>query len=101
MTTFTIYGCNLGHACGNALALSLEPWPEPQTLSVNGGAPYTCDTSLSWDITAPDGAEIVADVSGVSVLRVDDVDHSANNAMALADLGLHGFAVSATAANGT
>lgn len=93
MSTVTVYGCNLGSQCGNAIALLLEPWPEPQTISVNGGPAVACDTSLTWDIQIPDESKIVVDANGIRLLRIGSRDYTANEVLALADVNLNGFAI--------
>lgn len=46
MKTVTVYGCCMGPQCGNATALLLEPWPSPQTISINGSPEFQCDTTF-------------------------------------------------------
>lgn len=93
MSTVTVYGCNLGSRCRNALALLFEPWPKPQTISVNCGPAVECETSLAWDIQVSAESEIVVDTNGIRVLRIGSCDYTANQVLALADLNLNGFAI--------
>jgi len=90
-----VYGCCLGERYGNALALSLEPWPPPNATSIDGGHEVKFDTSLEWDIVAPDSATPQESSNGMSCLAVRLGDAEAlltpNEVYALADLQLHGF----------
>lgn len=66
MKTITIHGSILP---GGATALMLEPFPDPQTRSIDGQE-FKCET-IAWHAHVPDDAELIRVSLGMLSLRVD------------------------------
>jgi hypothetical protein len=67
----TVYGMIFKGAPSRALRLSWFPHLPNQQLTVGDGdaaITYHADTSLSWDIEAPEGSKMEKDIGGQDVL---------------------------------
>jgi hypothetical protein len=95
-TEVKIYGLAFRGEPSHSLHLSLEPHPLPSSLTVNGTV-YPAETGIDWVVAAPEGATLERDDIGRMVLSWDlhgkREQSSANEVLAFAKLGLHGFRI--------
>lgn len=89
-----IYGMRFRDAPIGFLDLSFDPHSPNSTLTVDG-TPYPAETGIDWVIAVPVSVRFETDAVGRKVLAWDwkgePLRATAQNALSLAELGLHGF----------